>query len=201
MDWYTQTVKTYDDSAAVLAKYFKGIGPRVDDVDRGLQLANANTGAQVVEIGCGDGRDAAEIIKRVSWYQGFDPSNGFLKIAREKLPNASFVIADALTYNYPHNIDVIYAFASLLHVNKDDLKKVFEKVAESLRVGGIFYISLKEREAYTEEVKKDEYGERMFYYYNSDLVKQIAGKSFNVVYEDRKKVGKTDWFTIALKKT
>lgn len=156
MDWKQQNVKTYDDSAKALARYFKGIGARVSDIECGLKLAKVGGSARVVEIGCGDGRDAIEIVKRVGWYEGFDPSKGLLDIARRKLPNESFVLADALNYHYPKNVDVIYAFASLLHVNRSDLRKVFKKHASSLRPGGILYISLKERKQYTEEIKTDE---------------------------------------------
>jgi SAM-dependent methyltransferase len=200
MDWQSQTIKTYDDSASELAEYFNGIGARVDDIELGLKLADIGSDAQVVEIGCGDGRDAVEIVGRVGKYDGFDPSEGLLKIAHERLPTVSFVKADALSYEYPENLDVIYAFASLLHVNREDLKDVLTKVSQSLRSGGIFFISLKERPIYVEEVKEDEYGKRMFYYYNPAIIKEIAGTSFCSIHEDHQKIGKTEWFTIVLKK-
>ena len=77
-----------------------------------------------------------------------------LKIAPKSAPNGSFVLADTLTYKYPKDMDVIYAFASLLHVNKTDLFKVFEKTSQSLKKDGVLYISLKEKLLYIEEVKK-----------------------------------------------
>lgn len=196
----SQTVRTYDNSAVALSEYFSSIGPRVVDIERGIELSGVGRYARVVEIGCGDGRDAAEIVSRISSYEGFDPSEGLLNIARRKLPSTSFVLADALSYGYPWGVDIVFAFASLLHINKEDLKEVFSKVAKSLGSGGIFYISLKERKEYTEEIKRDEYGERIFYYYYPDLIKQIAGDGFLAVWEDRQTIEKTDWFTIALKK-
>jgi len=201
MEWKQQNVKVYDDSAKALAQYFKGVGSRIADIELGLKLAKVGDNARVVEIGCGSGRDALEIVKRVGWYEGFDPSKELLKIAQKELPDTSFVLTDALTYNYPNDIDTIYAFASLLHVNKPDMKKVFKKVSESLRLGGIFYMSLKERNQYTEEIKKDRYGERMFYYYNISLISEIAGDSFTTVNKAHQRIGKTNWFTIALRKT
>lgn len=199
MNWDDKTIETYDASAKELAEYFRGIGSRIDDIELGLKLASA-TDARVMEIGCGDGRDAAEIVKRVAWYEGCDPSKGLLAIARHKLPEASFVEADALSYEYPSNLDVIYAFASLLHVNRNDMPAVFAKAATALRTGGVFYISLKERATYTEEVKKDQYGERMFYLYTAPLIKELAGDAFRTVHEDHHRHGNTDWFTIAFKK-
>jgi SAM-dependent methyltransferase len=198
MDWHKKTIKTYDDSARAIGEYFSGIGPRVADIDLVFTLADDGKNARVVEIGCGDGRDAEEIVQLSSWYEGFDPSNGLLSIARDKLPETSFVLADALNYKYPNNIDIVFALASLLHVNKDDLRSVFEKVSKSLRSAGIFYISLKEQPIYKEEIRKDQYGERVFYYYNPKLIEDIAGELFTSIYEDHQKIGKTDWFSIAL---
>ena len=73
MDWDKQTVKVYDDSAKALAQYYKDIGPRVKDIERGLSLAGANKNARVIEIGCAYGREADEIIKRVGSFIGIDP--------------------------------------------------------------------------------------------------------------------------------
>lgn len=195
------TIKTYDSSAKELAAYFQGIGPRVEDIELGLKLAGNPGKPRVVEIGCGDGRDAAEIVKRAGFYQGFDPSAGLLALARENVADADFVLADALSYEYPAHTDAIFAFASLLHVSKEDFAKVCKKVAASLRQEGIFFISLKERDTYEEEIKRDAYGERMFCYYNPELVEALAGEAFQPVYEDHQVIGKTKWLTIALRKT
>lgn len=197
-DWKRKTVETYDASAQALAEYFKGIGPRIEDIERAIELAPGH--GRVVEIGCGDGRDAKEIVARTGWYEGFDPSGQLLEIARKTLPQTSFKQADALSYQYPENLDVVYAFASLLHLPKDDLQSVFARVAAALRSGGIFYISLKERSKYEEEVKRDAYGERMFYYYTPDIIREFAGEPYESVYEDHQRFGNTDWFTLALKR-
>ena len=200
MDWSSRNIEVYNKSAVTLAQYFKGIGPRVADIKRALALADAKRDARVVEIGCGDGRDALEIMKHIAWYQGFDPSAGMLAIAKKAAPQASFILADGLTYDYPSNIDVVYAFASLLHVNKEVFPKVCQKVSAALRLNGIFYISLKERDKYSEEVKKDAHGERMFYYYTPSLVQTLSGKNFTATYEDHQIIGQTKWFTIALRR-
>ena len=200
VDWAARNLKVYNDSALELAQYFSGYGPRLDDIARGLALARAEAGARVVEIGCGDGRDAEGIVARVDSYQGFDPSTELLKLARDKVPRGSFVLADALSYDYPTELDVVFAFASLLHVNRTDLAIVFARVEQSLRPGGIFYVSLKERAEYIAETKTDQHGERMFYYYNPTILRQMAGTSLTVAYESRQIIGHTDWFTTAFKK-
>ncbi len=195
-----KTIAVYDKFPKQFSKYFSDIGSRIGDIEKAMSFLNNKSNIRSIEIGCGSGRDAAEIIKRVSWYEGFDPSKGLLDIAIKALPQTNFVLSDALNYQYPQNIDIVYAFASLLHINKADLAEVFKKVYQSLNKGGIFYISLKMRDEYTEEIKKDEYGERMFYYYNPKIIKKIAGNNFSTVFLDYKKIGHTDWFDIILKK-
>jgi SAM-dependent methyltransferase len=201
MDWLEQNTKVYDEYANEFSKYFGTIGSRIGDIERGLKLAGNPSNAKVFEIGCGDGRDAEEIVKRVGYYEGIDPSKGLLGIAKKLVPDGKFVLADAVSYDFPNKkLDVIFAFASLLHLDKDDVYEIFQKANRSLRPGGIFYISLKERKEYIEEISSLYGTERMFYYYNPEIIKHVAGKSFKSVYVRHQKQGKTDWFTIALRK-
>lgn len=201
MDLHAETIRTYDTSASALAVYFAGIGARTDDIDLAIRLSGQGAASRVVEIGCGDGRDAAEIIPRVAWYEGFDPSEGLLNLAQAKLPAARFTKADALTYDYPDNLDVVFAFASLLHVNRDDFSQASQTVADALRVGGIFFLSLKERASYQEEWQSDRFGDRMFYYYTPQVVEELAGNELATIYEDHQTIGTTSWFTLALQKS
>jgi SAM-dependent methyltransferase len=202
VDWHKKTVKVYDDSAEALAEYFSGISARVKDIEIALKLAGRHKDkrARVVEIGCGDGRDAEEIIKRVGYYEGIDPSKGILKIASQRIPESNLFLSDAVNYEYPKDLDVVYAFASLLHVAEEDFRIVMVKVASALKKGGVFYLSLKERPEYSKAVKNDMYGERMFYFYNPKVIKAMAPKSLKSVYVDHQTRGDTGWFTIALQK-
>jgi hypothetical protein len=42
-------------------------------------------------------------------------------------------------------------------------------------------ISLKLSDKYEEKIKEDSYGTRMFYYYNPELIKELAGDKYTVV--------------------
>ena len=65
MDWQAKNNEVYNKSAAKIAEYFDGYGARLEDIERTLVFANKGTGARVIELGCGNGRDAVEIVKRV----------------------------------------------------------------------------------------------------------------------------------------
>jgi len=195
-----ETIDTYNKSAKELAKYFQGYGARTKDIELGLKLAGKPKSARVVEIGCGDGRDAAEIIPRVQFYVGCDISSELIKIAQAKVPAGTFEIADVMNFEFPDNLDVVYAFASLLHLDKTEIKTVLQKVERALKTGGVFYVSLKYAPHYQEKIKKDKYGKRLFYFYSPEEIAELAGNAFRVVVTDLHTHGDTKWFTIALQK-
>lgn len=194
------TVDTYNNSAEALAEYFRGIGPREYYIDRALELAGSPESANILEIGCGDGRDAKAIVKRTPNYLGIDISEELVKLARAHVPDGRFEVADVANYNFPDDLDVIFAFASVLHLNRAELKSVFGRAAKALRPGGIFYISTKYRPEYSEEVKEDQFGKRLFYFYNADNIAELAGPDYEVTESWREVHGHTDWVEIALKK-
>ncbi len=202
-NWKEETINTYNKSAKELAEYFRGIGSRVDNIELAIKLAGSPQNPAILEIGCGDGRDAKEILKRTKNYVGFDISEELVKLAKIYAPNGTFEVADAATYDYAkhQNLDVVFAFASLLHLNKDEVRKVLHKVCDSLRLGGVLYVSMKYRPQYEEEVKKDEYGQRMFYYYYPELFIELASDGFEATEGGKSfATRKVEWFDLALRK-
>jgi SAM-dependent methyltransferase len=194
------TIDTYNKSAKGLAKYFRGIGPRIKYIDIALELAGNPKNARVAEIGCGDGRDAKDIAKKAEFYVGFDISKELIKLAKNHVPGAKFEVADANDFEYPNDLDVVFAFASLLHLNPQEIKNTLEKVSAALRPGGIFYISSKHADEYKEVVKEDEFGTRLFYLYNPEIITELAGAKYIVKKYWYETIGHTKWFEIALQK-
>ncbi len=195
-----ETIDTYNKSARELAEYFNGIGPRVKYIEKAFELAGNPVHPRVVEIGCGNGRDAKEIIHRSTYYQGSDISEEFIKLAQDNIPEADFIVADAVTIRFPENLDIVFAFASLLHLDKSEVRTVLQNAAKALRQGGIFYASLKYRPEYAEEIKEDRFGQRQFYFYNADVIAELAGEQYKVASTWREVIGHTDWFEIALER-
>lgn len=195
-----ETIETYDHSAEALSEYFQGFGPRTRDIELTFELAGNPQNPKVLEIGCGDGRDAAEITAHTNWYLGFDISQGMVSLAEQNVPGGVFEVADAVEFSYPPDLDVVFAFASVLHLGPEELDTVFSKVGKVLRPGGIFYISTKYSENYREEIKEDQYGRRQFYFYNQDEIGAHAGRNFETVYSELVMHGNTEWLEIALRR-
>ncbi len=193
-----QMIETYDRSAAKLADYFKGIGSRTMDIE--LVLAHVERNPYVLEVGCGDGRDSKEIVEHAGEFIGMDISKGMIDIAKQAVPNARFEVADIETYDIPEGVDAVIAFASLLHVPKEVLPDIFERIHASLSESGVLYVSMKTRPEYEAEVKSDDFGDRMFYYYTEDLLRELAGDLFEELYVDHQKIGSTTWVSFLWRK-
>jgi SAM-dependent methyltransferase len=201
MSTKSETTLTYDKSARMLADYFTGIGSRSADIDLAFSLAPTQSNPSVLEIGCGDGRDAIEIIKHTNKYIGMDISKGMLEIAQEKLPDTIFHRADIAEYIFPKNIDIIFSFASLLHSDIHEVEAILGRVYEALNPGGVFYISLKHMPEYCTKIKEDKYGSRIFYFYNPSIIQKLAGDQYETIFLDAQTIGDTDWFSVVLAKS
>lgn len=200
MDKKQQTIDTYNATAIKMAHKFRNIGARVKDIDRGfLLIDNKKENIKVLEIGCGDGRDAREILLRTKNYLGIDISYVMIELAKGYNPEGKFEVADIENYNFPKDLDLIFSFASLLHSNKETIRDILKKAHVSLNDNGVFYISLK-HDVYHEASKTDEFGTRTYYFYTPEIIKDLAGNNYKTIWEDVNELRGQQWFTIALRK-
>jgi len=196
MDKKLQTVKTYNDSAKQLAKKFDDLGARTEDIREAFNLVK-KVNPHVLEIGCGNGRDAKEIIKHTDSYLGIDISTELIKLARQNVPGVKFEVADIETYNFPSSLDIIFAFASLIHVPKPSLKKILQQSFLSLNNGGIVRLSLKYADKYFETTKDDEFGTRTYFLYSKSDIEEITGE-FVIYKNEAVNFGPQSWLEIIL---
>lgn len=196
-----ETIDTYNKSARSIANKFNRQGARTEDINRLFSFIKKKD-PFVLEIGCGNGNEAKEILKRTKNYLGIDVSKNLIKIAREDIPEGKFEVADIEDYRFPKNIDAVVSFASLLHSNKENISKILKRVHEVLSDGGVFYISLKKGE-YSEEgfTRTDEFGTRTYFFYTPELIQELAGNSYEVIYTNERNLRGQEWFVIVMKKT
>jgi SAM-dependent methyltransferase len=193
-----QTINTYNKTASLMAEKFNGLGVRVGDIKETFELIS-KINPFVLEIGCGNGRDATEIIKYTNNYIGLDIADKFIEIAKENVPNGKFEVADIENYIFPNNLDVVFAFASLIHVQKDNLRMIFKNIYNSLNKNGVVRISMKYSDIYKEVVKEDEFGIRTYYFYSDEDIKELA-KDFLVIKSERNELRNQIWLEVLLQK-
>jgi trans-aconitate methyltransferase len=195
-----ETIDTYNNSAQELAEYFRGIGTRANYIDQVFELAGDPNDARVVEIGCGDGRDAKVLAQRTKYYLGFDISEELIKLAREHVPDANFEVADATEFEFPDGTDIVLAFASLLHLNQGEISDVFKRAYNAMNPNGLFYVSMKHSPEYKSELQEDRFGRRIFYYYPEELLLQLAEPYFDVASSEVELKGNTNWIETTFRK-
>ena len=138
------TVRAYDlDAAAYVAH-----GPVLPDTVRSdiEELADLlGPGARVLEIGSGGGRDGRLMEELGLRVRRTDITPGFVSLLRQQGFAADLLdplVDDLSAPEGPY--DAVWANASLLHVRRDDLPTVLERLAAVTRPGGVLRISLKE---------------------------------------------------------
>ncbi len=163
--------------------------------------------AKVLDLGCGPGFETQTLAAKGFAAEGFDLSDGLLKIARQKLPSATFTQGDMQTTLPYRNeyFDGVFAKASLLHIPKEKIGLVFAEISRILKVGGILHIALKK--GFDEkEVVEDDYGyeyQRFFSYWQPENLEAIFSvHNLKIIKQDTwTKPGiKTVWLKYLLQK-
>jgi trans-aconitate methyltransferase len=191
-------MRSYNEHAKEFAAKFDEIGVRAKHIDEVFRVFERNNLA-VVEIGFGNGRDAEEILKRTDGYVGIDLSPEFVAIARERVPSGRFELADVEDYSFPPGTDIVFAFASLIHVPKESLRNILSRIFSVLNPGGVAYLSMKYRDSYGEVTHEDEYGTRTFYLYSEADIREITDGFDVIKCEVEEKRGRK-WLEVMLQK-
>lgn len=196
-----KTIEAYDQEPKYYARQFDLYGVMKADIDRSFEL-NKSGNPLVLELGCGNGRDAEYIISKIGKdsYLGVDASAELLKIAQERNPGALFQLKDMRELRFePGQFGIILAFASLLHVKREDLSLLIEKSSTWLKSGGIFYIFSKYGEY--RELEIENIGQLKYYYpYKPEDLEKMAGAGFETVYKIIADTNYGPAFTLALRK-
>ena len=196
-----KTIEAYNKNPQYYAEKFNSYGVRMEDVDRALKL-NESGSNKILELGCGNGRDAEYIVSRVGIdnYTGVDASEGLLNLARRKIPLGKFVLGDMREFDVsPEMFGIIFSFASMLHMKREEMAEIIEKCHKWLKIGGILYISTK-CGAYKEEKSMNLGDEKYYYSYLPEDIEKLCPYKFFVVYKNVQDIKGQSWFEIALRK-
>ena len=80
-------------------------------------------GDTVLDLGCGNGRLYQMLAKKQVQYVGLDQSEELLKIAREKFPDAEFVVGEMSDLDFEtEKFDTLYCIAALNHIPGRELQ-------------------------------------------------------------------------------
>lgn len=97
-------------------------------------------GGTVLDLGCGSGVPVARTLAAAGYrVTGIDISEVQIRRARERVPQAQFLHADAATAAFePASFDAVVSFYALIHVPLAEQPPLLRNIAEWLRPGGCF---------------------------------------------------------------
>lgn len=163
-------------------------------------LERLNEGDYILDFGCGSGRDTKYFLKKGMVVDAIDGSVNLCKLASEytgiKVRNILFQELDE-----QEKYDGIWACASILHLSKEELSVVLDKMIAALKKNGIIYTSFKYGDF------EGERNGRYFTYFTDksfkEFIENVAGVEiveYWITGDVRHGRGEEKWLNIILQK-
>lgn len=135
----TKTIEYYNEN---VSKFVNDTQDVVFCATQDLFLSYLNEGDSILDLGCGSGRDTKYFLSKGYKVDATDGSEEICKVASDY----TGINVKCLLFNELDEIDKydgIWACASIIHLDRDDLIDVFHRIARALKDNGILYTSFK----------------------------------------------------------
>lgn len=116
----------YDNSHAFISKFGADV----------IEVLNPKKGEVILDLGCGTGDLAQELVERGVIVTGIDQSKNMIQQAQAKYPTINFHVADANKLTYTEEFDAIFSNAALHWIKTAE--DVIQSVYKALKPGGRF---------------------------------------------------------------
>lgn len=169
-----------------------------DTQDRFLEYLKE--GSRILDFGCGSGRDTKYFLTR-----GYrvDAIDGSIELCKTASIYTGVAVKQMLFSELDEHekYDGIWACSSILHLSKNELRIVLQKIAAALKPGGIVYTSFKYGEF------EGEVNGRYFTYFTlenftdfMENIKELQMKDHWITGDARPGRGEEKWLNLILKK-
>lgn len=166
------TQAIYDRNAKMYsASVDRTLAGSIGEFERGLLdvFIALMPGAVALDLGCGNGKDAAYLASKKISAAGADYSRGMLGVAKERHENIPFVQMDMRRLGLKSGmISGVWANGCVYHVPKEDFANVLLEIGRVLVCDGIFSFNFKigEGEGLEERPVSFDGGPRYYAYYS-----------------------------------
>ena len=183
------TVRAYDASAA---DYRAGTSemPASLRAAVGRFAALLRPGARVLEIGSGSGRDARALEEAGLSVRRTDITPAFVQLLRDSGYEADVVdplvddLSDPAAPGTPYA--GVWADASLLHVDREDLPRVLSRLADATEPGGVLFAGVKEGDGEDWSLHGNVTAPRFFTYWREEPLRSaLTGAGWRVAKVER----------------
>lgn len=117
---------------------------------------------RVLDVGCGSSEPIARyFIERGYTLTGYDFSEEMLSIGRSRFPEMEWIHGDMREMNLSREFEIVVAWDSLFHLAPADQRRMFPKLRDHLRSGGVLLFTSGTREG--SSVGGDMFGDALFH--------------------------------------
>ena len=169
IDWYDKNAGKYADSAEKV--------PPIELLEKFLSMLPQSP--QVLDAGCGSGRDSRFLHEKGALVTAIDISKGLLEEAEKRSEGITFVQGDITVMIFPDgSYDGVWSHASLVHLETiEDVKKALREFGRVLKAGGILHIFVKaqtgdEKTAVVSDSLSNH--DRFFRYYTEQELRELV---------------------------
>jgi 2-polyprenyl-3-methyl-5-hydroxy-6-metoxy-1,4-benzoquinol methylase len=199
----SKTIQTYDTTAHHWAKAHAADNDWLWAAEHLKQLLPQG---DLLEVGCGGGRDAAVLSQLGYGYLGTDASAGMVAVAQAQVPQATFRQCNVYDLaKLSQTFHGFWACAVLLHIPKARIGEALQAIYSVLKPGAVGMISVKDGDDEDFEVrdKGGQHEERLFAYWRKDsFTKVLTENGFRVLdYTYKPKSKRTNWHVFFVAKT
>lgn len=124
----------------------------------------------ILDFGCGSGRDSKYFLEKGYKVEAIDGSIEMCKLASKYInQNVKCMMFDDL--NEENLYDGIWACASIIHVEKENLPDILKKIVKALKTNGVIYTSIKKGSGY--QIKEGKYYNHVTLEEINDVLKDL----------------------------
>ena len=165
-----------------------------------MLLKYLKKGDHILDLGCGSGRDSKAFLEQGYKVTSVDGSKKLCEIASEYI-GKEVIYSTFQEFKSNIEFDGIWACASLLHLQYNELKEVMKNLSNMLKVNGYFYLSFKygefegeRNERYFTDMTEEKFKELIKYIPEYELIETHITGDAREGREDEK------WLNIILKR-
>jgi len=140
--------------------------------------------AKVLDVGCGAGIPVAKFLVESGFeVVGIDFSEKMLRLARENMPQTTFIRKDMTRLGFADNsFEGLTAFYSIIHVPREKHSLLFKSFNRILKPNGIMLVCMGPDEW---EATEDYYGTKMFWsqYGPEKSLQLVKDAGFEVIFD------------------
>ena len=134
----------YDNSATMWSEKYIDEKPDKEVLIKFIKcfIDGGTVAPKILDLGCGNGFNSKMLIEFGAKVVGIDISEKQIEIAKKNITGAKFFVGDMIdSFEKLGKFDGVLCLASIMHINIEDMKTVFENIANSLYEGGLLLLS------------------------------------------------------------